>query len=266
MNISRITLKTRAISAVLGLLILLTGPSVMARDVLQQFILASRADDTTFIPQMEELGLNTRTRDDLGNTLLMLAIREGSEKMALSLLQQPDWKSTEFLDAENKLGENALMVAAVKGADPVARALLDLGAQSNRYGWGPLHYAATSGHVTMIHILVEGASYVDAESPNGTTPLMMAARFNHRPAAAALISLGADPTMSNQAGLTARDYAKENNNNDLAFWLELQEISFTTRYLRKLHELDVDQYFRIPNAPVPAAEPGNGVEAGPVIR
>lgn len=105
MNISRITLKTRAISAVLGLLILLTGPSVMARDVLQQFILASRADDTTFIPQMEELGLNTRTRDDLGNTLLMLAIREGSEKMALSLLQQPDWKSTEFLDAEISLAK-----------------------------------------------------------------------------------------------------------------------------------------------------------------
>lgn len=266
MNIWQMNIKTRAIAAALGLWIFITGPSVMARDVLQQFILASRADDTTFIPQMEELGLNTRTRDDLGNTLLMLAIREGSEKMALSLLLQPDWKSTEFLDAENKIGENALMVAAVKGSDAVARALLDLGAQANRHGWGPLHYAATSGHVTMIHILAEGSSYVDAESPNGTTPLMMAARFNHRPAAAALISLGADPTMSNQAGLTAKDYAKENNNNDLAFWLEQQEISFTHKYLRKLPQMDVEQYFRIPDPPLGPVEPSKDVEVIPVIR
>jgi hypothetical protein len=34
--------------------------------------------------------------------------------------------------------------------------------------------------------------------------------------------------------LTARDYANQNNNKDLAFWIEGEEIAFTNRYLNRL--------------------------------
>lgn len=211
-----------------------------ARDLLQSFLLAARAGDTSFILQMRDLGLNEQTRDDLRNNLLMIAIREDGDAMALSLLQQPAWRAPEVLDYRNQLGETALMLAALKGNLDIVRRLLELGAQLNQEGWTALHYAATSGHADVIRMLVEKSAYIDAESPNKTTPLMMAARFNHQPAAKALLDGGADPTRTNEAGLTARDYAIENNNRDLAFWLELEEISFTQRYLKRMPKTPAD--------------------------
>jgi ankyrin repeat protein len=142
----------------------------------------------------------------------------------------------------------------------------------------------------VIKLLGEHNAYVDAVSPNNTTPLMMAARFNQRPAAAELIALGADPTITNQSGLNARDYAKEQNNNDLAFWLELEEISFTNRYLRRLPKVTPDSTLNeivnqvggevvtvqpsqpdtvpegIPTDRLPQVGPAQGVEVLPGIR
>lgn len=228
-------IKTIWLSIVLPMIVLmLTVPSAFARDLIQSFLLAARADDTTVLRQMGESGFDPRLKDELGNTLLMIAIREGGEQLALGMLKQPVWQDQQILEHENRLGENALMLAAIKGLPSVADALIGHGAEVNRAGWTALHYAATSGQVQMIQLLVDKAAYVDAASPNGTTPIMMAVRFNHRPAAEALIAAGADPTHSNQAGLTARDYANQNNNKDLAFWMEGEEIAFTNRYLNRL--------------------------------
>jgi len=119
---------------------------------------------------------------------------------------------------------------------------------------------------------------------------MMAARFNQRPAAAELIALGADPSITNQSGLNARDYAKEQNNNDLVFWLELEEISFTNRYLRRLPKVTPDSTLNeivnqvggevvtvqpsqtdttpdgVPTDRLPQIGPAQGVEVLPGIR
>jgi uncharacterized protein len=214
-----------------------------ARDLVQQFLLAVRAGDTSFVTRMQDLGLNENMRDDLRNNLLMLAIREDDGEaatIALAMLAQPRWQTPEVLNYRNQLGETALMLAALKGSTPVVERLLALGAEPNQEGWTALHYAATSGHVDVINLLIEKSAYIDAESPNKTTPLMMAARFNHQPAAKALLVGGADPTKTNEAGLTARDYAVENNNRDLGFWLEYEEIAFTERFLKQLPKLSTD--------------------------
>lgn len=211
------------------------------RDVLGQFTLAARADDRSFIQRMPRLGLDENTRDALRNNLLMLAIRENGNGLALELLKQPAWQTKEVLEYENRLGETALMLAAISGSVPVATRLVELGAEVNRAGWSPLHYAASAGKTEIVRLLAEKSAYLDAESPNGTTPMMMAARFNHRPAAQLLASLGADPTLTNEAGFTARDYAIQNNNSDLAFWLELEEISFVNRYLSNLPKSDSNE-------------------------
>lgn len=214
--------------------------AAQARDVLQAYGLAVRAGDLAFLARMPELGLDERTRDDLRNNLLMIAIRDNGDAIALRLLQQPAWQAPSVLNYENQLGETALMMAALNGSASVAERLMGLGAEVNRAGWSALHYAATSGHAQLIRMLVDKSAYVDAASPNGTTPLMMASRFNHREAAAALIELGADPTLTNQSGMSARDYALENKNQDLAFWLELQEISFVNRYLTNVPQVASD--------------------------
>ena len=226
-------------AAVWALAALLMLPGLgQARDALQAYGLAVRANDASFLARMPQLGLDERTRDDLRNNLLMIAIRDDGEAIALGLLRQKRWQTKEVLNYENQLGETALMIAAVKGSAAVAGQLVKLGAEVNRAGWSALHYAATSGHVGVVRLLVEKSAFVDAASPNGTTPLMMAARFNHRDAAGALLELGADPTLTNQVGLTARDYAIDNGNKDLSFWLEMQEISFSNKYLNNLLEVN----------------------------
>lgn len=199
---------------------------------LHAFNLAIKANDFSFFARMDRLGLGTATRDSLGNNLLMIGIREGGIPMMLQMLEDPQWQNEEVLNHENQLGETALMLAAFNGQDEIVARLITVGAQVNRAGWSALHYAASSGHVSTIGLLLEHHAFVDAESPNGTTPLMMAARFNHSNAAMALLQAGADPTMTNEAGFKARDYAVEANNKDLEFFLNLEEISFENRMLQ----------------------------------
>ena len=85
-----------------------------ARDVLQAFGLAVRANDASFLARLPQLGLDERTRDDLRNNLLMIAIRDDGQAIALGLLRQKRWQTKEVLNYENQLGETALMIAAVE--------------------------------------------------------------------------------------------------------------------------------------------------------
>ena len=56
-------------------------------------------------------------------------------------------------------------------------------------------------------MLLEESAYIDAESPNGTTPLMMAARYGNGKAVQLLINEGADLHLKNHLGLSAIDFA-----------------------------------------------------------
>jgi ankyrin repeat protein len=59
----------------------------------------------------------------------------------------------------------------------------------------------------MMRLLIENDAYVDAESPNGTTPLMMAAYYSSPNAVKLMLEEGADPLLKNQDGQTALDMA-----------------------------------------------------------
>ncbi len=50
-------------------------------------------------------------------------------------------------------------------------------------------------------------AYIDAESPNKTTPLMMAALYGSPASVKLLLEAGADPWRRNELGLTAIDFA-----------------------------------------------------------
>jgi uncharacterized protein len=86
----------------------------------------------------------------------------------------------------------------------------------NKTGWTPLHYAATGGHVEIIQILLDEYAYIDAESPNKSTPLMMAAKYGTPAAVKLLLESGADPTLRNELGLSAIDFAQQGNRRDSA--------------------------------------------------
>lgn len=110
------------------------------------------------------------------------------------------------------------MLAALRGNLSAARALIKLDADVNKTGWTPLHYAAsgtTQDAAAMVALLLEESAYIDAASPNGTTPLMMAVRYGTADVARLLVEEGADPTLKNDLGLTAIDFARRADRADM---------------------------------------------------
>jgi ankyrin repeat protein len=106
------------------------------------------------------------------------------------------------------------MLASLKGYPELVKKLIMKGADVNKTGWTPLHYAATSGQLEIISLLLENNAYIDAESPNGSTPLMMAAMYGSPTVVKLLLQEGADPQLKNQQGLTALDFAQRGNRPD----------------------------------------------------
>ncbi|MNC96496.1 Ankyrin repeats (3 copies) [compost metagenome] len=68
----------------------------------------------------------------------------------------------------------------------------------------------------MVELLLARGAPIDARSPNGTTPLMMAARYGAIDAADLLARRGADRTLRNDRGLNAADFAAGAGRDDLA--------------------------------------------------
>ncbi len=148
------------------------------------------------------------------------------------------WKTVRLLaglagtrvDAPNARGETALMLAALHGEPDIVRLLVQRGAEVNRAGWTPLHYAATNGHAAIVGYLLEHNAYIDAQSPNRTTPLMMAARHLRPDVIRLLVEAGADPTARNEAGLDAAGYLRRQGENELAAWVEQRAADYARRY------------------------------------
>jgi hypothetical protein len=93
----------------------------------------------------------------------------------------------------------------------LAERLINKGADVNKPGWTALHYAGSKGHTDMIRLLLDQQAYLDAESPNRTTPLMMAARYGNSKTVKLLLEEGADPRIRNKQGLSALEFANQSD-------------------------------------------------------
>jgi ankyrin repeat protein len=169
-------------------------------------------DDTKAVQQALKAGVDPNTTDEKGDPLLVIAMREKSVGVAKLLIED---KRTD-LEATNRAGENAMMIASLQGLTPMVKLLIDKDAEVNKKGWAPLHYAATNGHDDIVKMLLDASAYVDAESPNGTTPLMMAARGGHITTCKVLLDGGADVRLKNQLKMTAVDFARQANQKEIA--------------------------------------------------
>jgi ankyrin repeat protein len=193
-------------------LIVFIGFSLSRAGSFDDFFTAIKQDDAQAISSLIQRGFDPNTRNAAGDHPLMLALREPSPKVLAVLLAWPKID----IEARNQQDESPLMIAALKGMTETVGQLLDKGADVNKPGWTPLHYAATHGHLQIMNLLLEQHAYVDAESPNGTTPLMMAAMYGTPSAVKLLLEAGADPLLKNQLGLSAIDFAQRANRKESA--------------------------------------------------
>ncbi len=179
----------------------------------EDFFVAIKQDDTATLTQLLRRGFDANTIDPNGQHGLYLAVQDVQEpslKAAKTLLA---WPKTN-VNALNAHDESPLMMAALRGHLEIAAALIKRDADVNKTGWAPLHYAATNGHLAIMSLLLENHAYIDAESPNGSTPLMMAAQYGTAAAVKLLLDAGADPLLKNQQGLTAIDFARRVSRTD----------------------------------------------------
>jgi uncharacterized protein len=191
-------------------LIVIVGFSSATAGSYEDFFVAVKRDDPALIQDLLRRGFDPNTIDPAGQTGLIIALRQESLKAAEVLISAPKTD----LNQLNPKGESALMMAALKNQKDLADKLIKKGADVNKTGWTPLHYAATHGHLAIISLLLENSAYIDAESPNGTTPLMMAAMYGTPAAVKLLLEEGADPQLKNQQGLTALQFAERANRPD----------------------------------------------------
>ncbi len=190
-------------------------PAVGQSGSYERFFIAIQRDDVRALERLEPLGFDFNTPSPELEPPLFLALSHESLRVARFLIGRPEVN----VDARGSADENPLMMAALKGHLDLVEALIARRAQVNKPGWTPLHYAATykgPSAPAIARLLLEHHAFIDAESPNGTTPLMMAAHYGHPMVVRILLEEGADPMVRNQQGLTAIDFAHRAGRSDMA--------------------------------------------------
>jgi hypothetical protein len=173
-------------------------------DPVRDLVVASQTDNVTLVRKLLKSGLSASTIDPVsGEPVLIVALREGSQRVAELLVDDP----TLQLEQAAPNGNTALMMAAYKNQRSIAERLLARGAAVNRPGWSPLHYAAAGGSDDIARLLIGRGASVNAPATAGLTPLMMAVREGHESTAALLLAAGANPALKDASGASAADMA-----------------------------------------------------------
>ncbi|QHJ01335.1 hypothetical protein GT347_27115 [Xylophilus rhododendri] len=197
----------------------LVGAGCASAGPVEDFFIAIKRDNASAVESLLKAGFDPNVRDSKGEGALILAIKEPSPRSLKVLLAWPATKA----EVRNSHDESPLMMAAIKGQTELVKALIAKDGDVNKPGWTPLHYAVSTGapeQLDIVRILLDANAYIDAESPNKTTPLMMAARYGNEQSVKLLYEQGADPTIRNDKGLTAADFARLAERTDLAAQLD----------------------------------------------
>jgi uncharacterized protein len=170
----------------------------------EDYFRAVDTDNEGTLSNLLQRGFDPNTVDPSGQTGLYLAMREGSFKVAAVLLKQPQLA----VDARNKAQETALMMAALRGHTDWMRRLIERGAATDFEGWTPLHYASSGPQSSAVQLLLDRGARIEARSPNGNTPLLMAIRYGSEESVALLVKRGADPLVRDGKDRIAADVAR----------------------------------------------------------
>ena len=190
------------------------------------FFKAIELDQPEVVSNLLARGFDPNSPSPQGVPALLLCYQKKSVKVLDLLIAA---KPT-HMNVQNSSGENLLMLAALDNQLGLVETLIDKGADINKPGWTALHYAASKGHIEMIRLLLDNQAYIDAESPNGTTPLMMAARYATPKTVKLLLEEGADPRIRNQPGFDALQMAQKHASSESAAYVQAFLSAWNEKY------------------------------------
>lgn len=176
----------------------------------ENLIIAAVNDRVHEVEALLKLGMDPNIVGRDGMPVLVTASREGSARSVDVLLA-----AGAKVDQRNPFGDNALMLAALKGHLDIVKKLLARGAVLESPGWTPLIYAATGGHDAVVKYLLQVGANIEATAPNGSTALMMAVREQQFSTAELLMANGANVNARNADGATALAWAERSGDQAL---------------------------------------------------
>ncbi|MDR2208013.1 MAG: ankyrin repeat domain-containing protein [Azoarcus sp.] len=190
-------------------------PSAQAGNQEDALAAALRGNSGTLSKLLESGKVSPNVADGEGNSLLILAVREGHTDAVKTLLRfRPK------LDHSNRNGDSALMLAASRDDMTLLDLLLANGAKTNPPGnknaWAALHYASFEGVLPAVERLLAAGANINALTPNLSDALMLAARNGHTDVVRRLLKTPIDLNRRNDRGMTAEGWARSKGNTKIA--------------------------------------------------
>ncbi len=155
-------------------------------------------------------GPNQSVEEKKGEPPLIVAAETGDlARIEALLAKQSD------VDTRDSCRWTPLMKAALNGHTSAVQRLLESGAQPNlgdKGGYTALMLAASNNHADIVELLLRHGADIDpVESTEGFSALIWSAKLGHPEVIKILLQHGADPTLRDHKGMTALDWAKQNN-------------------------------------------------------
>lgn len=185
-----------------------------AAGVYDEILFAAQQNRTADVIELLRRGMDVNTSDRTGDTLVMIAARNGNNELLDFLL-----RNRANTSKQNKYGDSPIMAATMQGHVDTVKRLLDAGADIHNKGWNALHYAAYSGQAEIARLLISHKADLDARAPNGQTALMLAATAGHLEMVKLLVDADADMDLEDSEGSTAIELAEKNGHIDVADYL-----------------------------------------------
>src|SRR4029453_10358486 len=136
-----------AVIAVVG-----AGAAPPAPDMYDDYIFAVTNDRGALVKELLAKGVDPNVVAPNGEPVLVIAARAGYTGTVDALLA-----AKANVNARSKVGDTAIMAAALSGHLELVKKLRARGAEIDGAGWTPLIYAATGGHDGVVeYLLAEG--------------------------------------------------------------------------------------------------------------